>query len=471
MNCDDKCSPRYQLKGPQVEPAAGYWQFCAKLRVVAIDELRQLTDNPTKREYFPPYPADKATIEREFKELKFLSAHRDDPCALVGKCKHEPPEVCEFGKDPKKLPEDDGCRRPISKLWNLCPYPMGGVLVSRFDGEQVIRTGRGLARAVESETPGLYHRHIATFLMRTRNWSPPRQALVWAALDVAIATALQAAWYYKWLAVDRNDGQCTAFRERPVEYANREKVPIADFTVLFDAPDELNPTYVLCPDARPLVNDPAKLRAVSPGTPRHPAYPSGHSTYSAAASEILKFFFGNDPLPPFLNAHPRLHSMPGTLGAEFDNLADNIGIGRLWAGVHWRSDHEAGQKLGRVVACMILRQLASMLVVDEKTMKPKEFDLCPPEPVVPCNQCDFDVKLDPCKPDKEPPKRADLCKAAKLVSEKCPKDDVQKTPDPCKAPPPCRKGKKEKALKEEERPMDEWSSRVDAYRGPQQGGN
>ena len=47
----------------------------------------------------------------------------------------------------------------------------------------------------------------------------------------------------------------------------------------------------------------------SPGTPRHPAYPSGHSTYSGAASEILSFFF-----PDYR--------------ADLDRLADNIGIAR-----------------------------------------------------------------------------------------------------------------------------------------------
>ena len=39
--------------------------------------------------------------------------------------------------------------------------------------EQIIRTGRGMARAVESETPGIFHRHALNYLISTRNWSPP----------------------------------------------------------------------------------------------------------------------------------------------------------------------------------------------------------------------------------------------------------------------------------------------------------
>ncbi|HJQ37334.1 MAG TPA: vanadium-dependent haloperoxidase [Thermoanaerobaculia bacterium] len=480
MACDDGCYPNeYKLKGPQVEPAAGYWQFCARLRIVSIEELRKVTDDAGDKRYFPPYPKDAGTIKKEFDELIDLAQHRDDPCHLVNAdaC-DKVPDVCDFEKG---LPGNFGCRRPISRLWNLCPLPLGGVLVNRFSGEQVIRTGRGLARAVENETPGLYHRHIATFLMRTRNWSPPRQALVWAALEIAIASALQAAWYYKWLAVDRNKGKdgkdCTAFRERPVEYANRNNVSVKDFTVLFDAPDELNPAFNLCPDARPIFRDPDQLRAVSPGTPRHPAYPSGHSTYSAAASEILSFFFGNERTPAFLA--PGLKKPP-FLKHELANLADNIGVGRMWAGVHWRSDHEAGQKLGRVVACLVLRQLASMRVADEKG-KVMKFNLCPDEPANPCNQCDFEIERKPCDPKKDPPKRSALCAAAEEVSKDCPKEknclkeddtDPQK---PCSPPPDCRPKKKKKiqmeAAEEDEDPMSDLQSRIDVYRGPQQGGN
>src|SRR5205823_831492 len=138
------------------------------------------------------------------------------------------------------------------------------------------------ARAVEAETPGLFHRHALSFLISMRHWSPPRQALIWAGLDVTIASALQAAWYYKWGGEGR---MRTSYRERPIEYSVRNNKGL---NVLFDRPDELNPAYNLCPDAR--FDDPQNPN--HSGTPRHPAYPSGHSAYSAAASEFLKFFFG-----------------------------------------------------------------------------------------------------------------------------------------------------------------------------------
>lgn len=64
----------------------------------------------------------------------------------------------------------------------------------------VIRTGRELARYFEEETPGLAHRLALTQLLSQQMWSPPRQALAWAALDITIYSALLAAWHYKWAA-------------------------------------------------------------------------------------------------------------------------------------------------------------------------------------------------------------------------------------------------------------------------------
>lgn len=432
--CNDHCTDHeYSLTGPQVEPSAGLWQFCAKLRIVSIDEMRQFTDNPADDRYFPPYPLDDKTIKAEFKELEELQEHRDDPCFIATSEKCDAlPKLCHFEKD---LPGRIGCRRPLSRLWNLCPYPLGGVLVNRLPGWQVVRTGRGLARAVESETPGLYHRHVADFLMKSRNWSPPRQALVWAALDIAIASALQAAWYYKWIAQGREKGACTAFRERPIEYAVRNG--IKTFEVLFDRPDELNPNLMRCPEKYP-------------GTPRHPAYPSGHSTYSAAASEILKFFFGAEDTPPFLGPKTSIET-------ELDYLADNIGLGRMWAGVHWRSDHEAGQKLGRVIACLVLQQLASMRTID-KNFNVKTFDLCAKELAMPCDPCKDKGE---CNDDK-PPLRSKLCDAADAVQKACPPTDDTKPPmKPCDPPPKCKGA---------EHPFGDLAARIDGHSGPQQGG-
>jgi PAP2 superfamily len=303
---------RYALNGPQVEPGAAYWTFgpCAIPCVVRISELLPFTDNPKNEDcYFPPYPSDRKVIKKELDELKDLAANRDKP-----------------------LP-----RGYISKFLQLRPQPLGAVYclereqkplrnldeqctLTGQDEPAVIQTGRELARYFEGETPGIAHRHALNCLIRTCDLSPPRQARIWMALDVTIYSALLAAWYYKWAS----DRPCVAYRPRPWEVDH-------SLNVLFDRC--VNDTGCK-DDGKRLFPNP------TPGTPRHPAYPSGHSTYSGAASELLAYFF------------------PGE-NAELQKLADNIGLARLWAGIHWRSDHEFGQRLGRCVARLVISQLES----------------------------------------------------------------------------------------------------------------
>jgi hypothetical protein len=412
--------PEYALKGPQVEPEASFWNHCPQLRLVSIKELLTITDDPGHPGYFPPYP-DPCTGEgqdltkKEIEELVHLSRLRDEPCSLESPCRLDVVDGClSLSRSPckpvEKLPFAFDFRADISRLFNLMPPALGAVQAARLPGQQVIRTGRGMARAVEAETPGLFHRHALNYLITTRSWSPPRQALVWAALDVAIASALQAAWYYKWLS----PRPLTSRRQRPIEYAADNGI---ELDVLFDRPDELNPSYITCPDARPCATDPG----FSPGTPRHPAYPSGHSTYAGAASTILAYFFGNDPTPNALT----LGLGASTIGDELRNMADNIGMGRLWAGIHWRSDHEAGLKLGQVVACLVLRQLSSICGC--------RFDLCPPMMPMPA-QCRCS-DADPC-PHDAPPPCDELKRLARACQERCPPcgESYDCLPEPCPAP-------------------------------------
>lgn len=293
---------------------------------MGIEELQQLTDqemidgeqNPF---FFEPYPSE-AETEEEIRELLALAALRDDPGALVSNT---------LGRE----------RRKISGFLQLRPQPIGAVFnTERPDSEPVIQTGRELARWFESETPGLGHRHALNYLLRDANWSPPRQAYVWMALDIAIYSTMLAAWHYKW----RSQRDQIRYRPRPIEVDYR-------INELFNK--EVNSTGAR-DGRRRLFPDP------SPGTPRHPSYPSGHSTVAGAASEILSYFF-----PDYT--------------AEFDDLADNAGMARLWAGIHYRSDHVQGVKLGRAVAQLIIKQLQDGVVPPPMTpgVVPN-FEMLPP---------------------------------------------------------------------------------------------
>jgi membrane-associated phospholipid phosphatase len=70
-------------------------------------------------------------------------------------------------------------------------------------------------------------------------------------------------------------------------------------------------------------------------TPNFPSYPSNHSTHSAARAEVLAYLFPH---------------MAETVRAR----AEEAGLSRLWAGIHFRSDHTAGMELGRAVAGKIM---------------------------------------------------------------------------------------------------------------------
>jgi membrane-associated phospholipid phosphatase len=75
-------------------------------------------------------------------------------------------------------------------------------------------------------------------------------------------------------------------------------------------------------------------------TPNHPAYPSAHSCISTAVANVLADLFP-------VNA------------AEVIDLANEASESRIWAGIHYRSDIEAGQEIGRNVADGVLALAAS----------------------------------------------------------------------------------------------------------------
>jgi membrane-associated phospholipid phosphatase len=217
-------------------------------------------------------------------------------------------------------------------------YPPPGAVYNRRSpiDQPFLRNGAELARLFESETPGLWHRHVLNIILDPtvvngcgQRLSAPRQALIWAALDVAISSALQAAWYLKWYNLD---GRRKSFRRRPWEADN-------GLSVLFDHELAYDPVGNIT--LGNLRTDPPGTGVVmTAGTPRHPAYPSGHSTYSAAASVVLGCL-----LPEYR--------------ASFHLLANNIGRARLWAGVHWFQDHIIGQLVGKRIAELILAQIGA----------------------------------------------------------------------------------------------------------------
>jgi hypothetical protein len=91
------------------------------------------------------------------------------------------------------------------------------------------------------------------------------------------------------------------------------------------------------PDWKPLFN-----------TPAHPSYISTHSALSATGASILSAFFGDDEGFKFFIG-PDSKTFTSLREAELD--AANS---RLWGGIHFRFDNDAGLALGRGVGARVL---------------------------------------------------------------------------------------------------------------------
>ncbi len=143
--------------------------------------------------------------------------------------------------------------------------------------------------------PGLWNQVALVYLANTRD-SPPRAARVLAALNVAEHDAAVAVW----------DTKFAYWSARPIN-------AIRDLG--------------LDPNWRPLL-----------ATPTFPGFVSGHSGYSAAAADVLSYFFPSER-------------------ATFQAKAEEAALSRLYAGIHPRSDNEYGAELGHNVGRAVVERV------------------------------------------------------------------------------------------------------------------
>ena len=93
---------------------------------------------------------------------------------------------------------------------------------------------------------------------------------------------------------------------------------------------------VSCWDAKYYYNYPRPIQAIPGfktilGTPNFPAYTSGHSTFSSAAASVLAYIFPADKI-------------------DFERFAMEAAESRIYGGIHYRFDSEAGLLQGKKVA-------------------------------------------------------------------------------------------------------------------------
>lgn len=88
-------------------------------------------------------------------------------------------------------------------------------------------------------------------------------------------------------------------------------------------------------------------------TPPFPEYPSGHSTQSAAAAEILTAVFGEDFA--FTDETLLDDGLPARSFPSFRAAAEEAALSRLYGGIHFRAAIERGLDQGRCIAQHTLR--------------------------------------------------------------------------------------------------------------------
>jgi hypothetical protein len=75
-------------------------------------------------------------------------------------------------------------------------------------------------------------------------------------------------------------------------------------------------------------------------TPFFPAYTSGHATYSAAVAEVLSYLFPAE-------------------AEEWHRKAREAADARIWGGIHWPWDSEAGLEAGRAIGKLVVERAKS----------------------------------------------------------------------------------------------------------------
>jgi hypothetical protein len=100
--------------------------------------------------------------------------------------------------------------------------------------------------------------------------------------------------------------------------------------------------FIACADSkyvywvpRPTQVDPEIRLAI--GLPNHPSYPSNHSCTSSAAARVLDAKFPDQ-------------------GGRYLALAQEVAMSRLYGGIHYSFDLDAGREIGRKVATKVLTQ-------------------------------------------------------------------------------------------------------------------
>lgn len=162
-------------------------------------------------------------------------------------------------------------------------------------------------------TPPGHWNQIAQNVSTNHALSLEQNARLFALLNIAMADAGIAVW----------DAKYTFNSWRPI-------------TAIAQADTDDNPETIADPDWTPLLN-----------TPPFPEYVSGHSAFSAAAAAVLAQFFGSDHVAFTVGSD----SVTGVTRSftSFSAAAEEIGMSRIYGGIHFLSADLDGLALGHAI--------------------------------------------------------------------------------------------------------------------------
>jgi membrane-associated phospholipid phosphatase len=165
-----------------------------------------------------------------------------------------------------------------------------------------------------TETPPGHWITIASGLSRDRGLSLAENARLFALLSITVADAAVVAW--------------------DVKYAYNNWRPV---TGIQHADQDGNPATEPEPGWLPLL-----------ATPPFPSYISGHSTFSAASARILAHYFGTDAIAFSTTSD----GLPGVTRSfsRLSQAAAEAGQSRIYGGIHWQFDNQAGLESGAALA-------------------------------------------------------------------------------------------------------------------------
>jgi membrane-associated phospholipid phosphatase len=218
------------------------------------------------------------------------------------------PGPAQFRSGPPPAPHTAEYRAAFDEVKRL------GRAQSRFRSAEQTQIAQFWADGAGTATPPGHWLAIAADLAEARNLGLLEKTRLFALLGMAVADAALVSWDHKY----------QYHHWRPV-------------TGIQNADLDGNPATA--PDKRwtPLLP-----------TPPFPAYSSGHSTFSGASARILELFFGTDQIS-FTTTSDGLPGVTRSF-ASLSAAAEEAGQSRIYGGIHWQYDNQAGLASGRALA-------------------------------------------------------------------------------------------------------------------------